>query len=191
MKEWLRKKIVSLKRKPQTIVLVMLVLATAYWLVTLNTYSSAVDNVATTAKWVGLALFGNTLFSVLVIALFGNAFPKRKKPNLVFIALLFVFMAVIIFCDVTYITCFKACISDVPMDGFIVLEGLEESVKNNILNSFTLSYVHIVLVGICALLLATLPLYSKLIRKINTRKEVVSSIEPSTNDVEIDLQETD
>ena len=66
---------------------------------------------------------------------------------------------------------------------------LSESVLKNepyILQSLTYSIVHIVLIGICALLLATLPLYTKLINMINTKKEVESNEIKEVIDVEED-----
>ena len=179
-KEWFRKKVVGLKRKPQSIVLVCLFITTAIWLIWLFTFSRTIDR-NKAAEWCGLVMFINTLISILVLALFCSAFPKRKKPNIVFIVLLFVFMAAIIACDVIYY---------VQMNSYVYgASDLSESVLKNepyILQSLTYSIVHIVLIGICALLLATLPLYTKLINMINTKKEVESNEIKEVIDVEED-----
>ncbi|MGN0814475.1 MAG: hypothetical protein ACI4MH_04500, partial [Candidatus Coproplasma sp.] len=52
--------------------------------------------------------------------------------------------------------------------------------------ALTLSIVHIVLMAICALVLALLPVYSRLIKKINTRKEFESTEIKENIDVEDD-----
>lgn len=183
VKEWFRKRIVNLKKNPQSIILVALFITTALWLIWLFTFSRTIYN-NQAVKWCGLVVFINTLVSILIIALFGSAFPKRKKANIVFVILLFVFMAIIITCDVLYY---------VEMDKYIhssLAEGgagyaPNDFAKNPFMEqSLNLAIAHIVLVGICAILLATLPLYRKLINKINTRKVVESTEIKETIDVE-------
>jgi phosphoglycerol transferase MdoB-like AlkP superfamily enzyme len=183
LKEWGRKKIVGLKRKPQSIILVMLFITTALWLIWLFTFSRTIfENAA--VNWCGLVVFINTLISILIIALFGNAFPKRKKPSVVFIVMLFVFMAIIIACDVLYYVEMNTYIHTPTSQGGAGYTAAQFAAKPFMENSLTLAIVHIVLVAICALLLATLPVYSKLINKINTRKEVASNDIKETIDVE-------
>ncbi len=180
IKEWARKKVVGLKRSPQSIVLVALFITTALWLIWLFTFSNTI-NTNSAAEWCGLVVFVNTLVSILILALFGSAFPKRKKPNIIFITLLFVFMAVIIACDVVYYIQMK--------DYVYGKSNLTQAVLNTmpyIEKSLRLAIVHIVLVGICAFLLATLPLYKRLINMINTKKEVASNEIKEVIDVEED-----
>lgn len=179
VKEWFRKRVVALKRAPHNIPLVATALTTFIYLIWLFTFSRAIST--DDAQWTGLALFINTLFSILSLALFLSAFPKRKKANKIIIALIFVFMAVIVVCDVVYY---------IQMKNYIYgLEDLENHLNSFpfLLQSLNLAIVHIVLVGICAILLATLPLYKKLIMMINTKKVVES------NDLteEIDTSEED
>ena len=179
-KEWFRKRIVGLKRSPQSIVLVALFITTAIWLIWLFTFSRAISvNIA--AEWVGLVVFINTLVSILIIALFGSAFPKRKKPNIVFIILLFVFMAAIIACDVIY---------NVQMSLYIKYYSnlsSEQLAKAPYINkSLNYAIAHAVLVGVCAVLLATLPLYKRLINKINNKKEIATNEMNEVIDVEED-----
>lgn len=180
LKEWGRKKVVGLKRKPQSIVLVCLFITTAIWLIWLFTFSRTIAR-NSVAEWCGLVVFINTLISILVLALFGSAFPKRKKPSIVFIVLLFVFMAVIIACDVIYY---------VQMNSYVYgksgLTASDLAKAPYIEQSLSYSIAHIVLVGICVVLLATLPLYTKLINMINTKKEVVGNEIKEVIDVEED-----
>ncbi len=166
-KEWFRKQIVSLKRAPQRIPLVWQVIVSFLWLIWLFTFSRTLTKI-NAVEWAGLVVFINTLLSILILALFLNAFPKRKPANKVFIGLLFAFMAVIIVCDVIYY---------IQVNDYIAGHVNADMLNTNpfMQESLTLSIVHIVLIGISAVLLATLPLYSKLINKINTRKEIEST----------------
>ena len=180
IKEWFRKRIVALKRSPQTIVMVALFLSTALLLIWLFPITRTIDQMSK-AEWTGLLIFVSTLISILTLALFGSAFPKRKKPNIVFIVLLFVFMAAIITCDILYY---------VKMDYYLVhhsnYEAADYAKFPYIKKSLGYAIAHTVLVGISALLLATLPLYKKLINKINTRKEIASNEMNEVIDVEED-----
>lgn len=180
IKEWFRKKVVGLKRSPQSITLLALFITTALWLIWLFTFSRTIAK-NSVVEWCGLAVFVNTLISILILALFGNAFPKRKKPNVVFIVMLFVFMAIIIACDVIYY---------VQMKNYLYgASNYEESHFASapyMLESLTLAIVHIVLIAICAVLLATLPLYKRLINMINTKKVVATNEIKETIDVEED-----
>lgn len=177
IKEWFRKRIVALKRAPHNIPFVYMVIVSFIWLVCLFTFSQAVD--ASAASYTGIAVFLTTLFSILVLALFLSAFPKRKKPNIVFIVLVFVFLVIIILSDFLYYYMETTFLSTRD-------PSFAES-KPFIGQSLTLSITHMVLVGVGILLLATLPLYKKLILKINTKKVIES------NDLteEIDTSEED
>ena len=179
-KEWFRKRIVALKRSPQSIVLYALFICAALWLIWLFTFSRTIDRLWA-AEWCGLVVFVNTLISILVIALFGSAFPKRKKPNIVFLVLLFVFMAAIIACDVIYF---------VKMGSYVKnganLSSADLAAAPYIQQSLGYAIAHAVLIGITAVLLATLPLYKKLINMINTRKDVESNEMNEVIDVEED-----
>lgn len=165
VKEWFRKRIVALKRAPHNIPLVYMVIVSAMWLISLFTLSRAVD--ASAANFTGIAVFLTTLFSILVLALFLSAFPKRKKPNIVFVVLVFVFMVIIILSDVLF---YYMETSFLKTQDASFVQG-----KPFISTALTLSITHMVLVGIGIVLLATLPLYKKLILKINTRKVVETS----------------
>lgn len=167
IKEWFRKQIVSLKRAPQRIPLVWMVIVTVIWLLWLFTFSQAVGNTRDSVEWIGIAVFCVTLLSILVLPLFLSAFPKRKKPNYVFIALLFVFIILIILLEYLYYHQMMAYFDTQPETTF--------DKKPFLRGSTTLAIAHIILNCISIVLLATLPLYKKLILKINTRKEVAGN----------------
>lgn len=165
-KEWWRKKVVGLKRKPQTIALVVLLLSTIVYLCSLGTLSKTVYFYVY-VNWLGLPLFISNLFSILVLLLFLYTFPKRKKTNIVMLVMTFVFMAAMIACDAVFYWQLANAIKS----------STESQIANNpyVLSAGTLVIVHIVLVGLSALLLATLPLYKKLLMKVNTRKDLESN----------------
>lgn len=165
IKEWFRKRTVALKRAPHMIPLLFMVIVSIIFLIWLFTFSKAVD--ACASNFTGIAVFVNTLFSILILALYLSAFPKRKKPNIVFIVLLFVFMVIIILSDVLYYVMQTNFLATQDSD-FLANKPFVET-------SLTLAIAHIVLVGIDAILLATLPLYKKLILKINTKKVIESN----------------
>lgn len=162
--EFLRKKLVSLKRKPQTIAMLVLVAAFLYYSLNLVKISN------TTAKLqgpgMGLSGFVTMLFSILSLVCFLNAFPHRKKTNIPMLALLLLMLGVIIFCDLYYGGQITAAVTraDNPIDP----------TGNNIYISQAQAMlrVHVILLAASAALTVLLPLYAPLIRKINTSVEV-------------------
>jgi TRAP-type mannitol/chloroaromatic compound transport system permease small subunit len=141
--------------------LIITLVASVCYLLWLKTYSITVTS-NQAASWTGFCVFVNNLLSILVLALYLSAFPKRKKPNLILVALIFVFYAIMIVCDVEYY---------VLLNNY--LEGRQMSTEAA--QSLNYSIAHIIMLGICVVALATLPLYKKLIMMINTKKEVKSN----------------
>ena len=99
-----------------------------------------------------------------------NTFPKRAKHmNYIMLALTFVFMAVMVTCDLVWY------IKSYPVHSAAYEKATSESALAAIepgMTAFPIVLVHLVLVCISAILLATLPLYKKLILKINTSKVI-------------------
>ena len=160
MKEFFRKKIVSLKRNPSIIPLLVL-------LVSFILYSFNLTDVSdTTAKiqgaGMGLARFCIMLFSLLSMLCMLNAFPRRKKPNIPMIVIMFVMFAIIIFCDIHYRSGIMAAIT--RAESPIKLEKATEYIAK----AYNMLQTHMILVGVSAVLVILLPFYSKLLRKINT-----------------------
>lgn len=164
MKEVIRKGIVGLKRRPQNIPLVML-------LVCFIVYSFNLTNVSnTTAKiqgvGMGLCQFCIMLFSLLSMVCMMNAFPTRKKPVMPMVILTFVMFGIIIFCDIHYCNGIMAALT--RAESPIVLDQNTAYIAD----AYNMLQTLLVLMGITAALVATLPIYSKLIRKINTSVDV-------------------
>ena len=158
-KEFARKRIVSLKRKPQTIALVVLAIAFIYYSLNLTSISN------TTARanraGMGLCEFATMLFSMLSLVCFLNAFPNRKKANVPMLALMFAMLALIVYCDVTY-------------SGQVaryVAEHVDENLPY-ILKAQKMLKWHIVILAVGAALVALLPVYKPWIKRINTSIEV-------------------
>lgn len=166
LKERWRKFLVSLKRKPQRIAFYVLLLSTVIYMCSLFSYSQA--TMYYPVPWMGLLIFINTMFSILTLLLFMNTFPKRKKNmNIVMLVLTFIFMAVMIFCDIYWYLQIE------PLYTTQLNTTTDPAIWETLMkmsSAFSTILIHMVLVAISAILLATLPLYKKLIFKINTSK---------------------
>lgn len=188
VKEWFRKKIVGLKRSPQNVALLFLAVTTVYFMLALYRISMAIDKVAGQKgieTTIGICIFVTTLLSLLVLVSFLNAFPKRKKPNIFFIVLVFLMIGAMVACDIVYY---------VQMNDIMSLPDYQSTKKevveiiSLITTGQTYIIVHVVLLGISAAVFALLPLYSKLINKINTKVELESATE-NMKEGAIDIQE--
>jgi len=167
MAEFFRKRMVALKRRPSNIPLFVLVVA--FLVYALNT--SFVSD--TTAKLMGnnmgLTGFITMLTSILIFVVYLNAFPKRQKPKTILLVLFFVMLAIIIAADFYY--------------GNAVTKSLALVDERDAANTFRVDYpyiqkaqnlvrVHAIILIIDGLLVALLPVYSKLLRKIKTSVDV-------------------
>lgn len=174
-KEFFRKRMVALKRKPQIIALLVLVAAYVYY--SLNLSQIANTTALINGPHMGLAEFSTMLFSALALVTFLNAFPHRKKANVPMLVLTFLMIGVLIFCDYYYggritaaLTREDSPISPTGKNAFV-------AVAQGVLR------VHMILVIIGAALLALLPAYSPLIRKINTNVEVAGNSDMAAIDI--------
>ncbi len=103
MKEYIRKLLVSLKRSPQTIALIVLALAFVYYSFNLTQISNTTAYIQ--GSGMGLSAFVIMLFSVLAMVCFLNSFPRRKRANVPMLVLLFVMLGVTLFCNLNYQKC--------------------------------------------------------------------------------------
>jgi len=165
VKERLRKTIVTLKHKPHTIPLVMLVITFLYYSLNLTVISD------TTAKIqgpnMGLCGFAVMLFSILSMVCFGNSFPHRKPVNKPMLILMFLMFGIILAADTLYMNAIWAALSR-PDNPITVTESTIYIAKayNSVLP------IHRILLLVSIALIVLLPVYSKWIRKINTSIEV-------------------
>ena len=164
IKEFFRKMIVTLKRNPQNIPLTMLLVSFVYYSFNLTDMSNTTAKIQ--GSGMGLCQFCIMLFSLLSMVCMMNAFPSRKKPVYPMVALMFVMFGIIIYADIHYCNAIMAALS--RAESPIVLDVNTIYIANayNMLQTF------VVLLGITAVLVLTLPVYSKWIRKINTSVDV-------------------
>ena len=164
IKEFIRKKIVSLKRNPSVIPLVMLFISFLYYSLNLTHMSDTTAKVQ--GMGMGLSQFCIMLFSLLSLVCMLNAFPRRKKPNIPMLVLMFLMFAVIIYCDIHYCGCIMTALN--RAESPIKLDKTTAYIASayNMLNT------HMIMMGISAALVVLLPVYTKLLRKINTAVEV-------------------
>ena len=113
----------------------------------------------------GIYGFVTMLFSMLSFMCFINAFPHRKKVNVPMLVLLILMTCAVIFSDVMYRNLIIAATTG---EGAIVVT--EATIY--IAKAYSMLGVHIVLLVIFLALVALLPVYSKLIKKIKTSVEV-------------------
>ena len=117
------------------------------------------------------------LFSALALVTFLNSFPHRKKTNVPMLVLTFLMIGVLIYCDYYYgsritvaLTREESPISPTGKNAFV-------SVAQGVIQ------VHMVLVIIGTALLALLPVYAPLIRKINTNVDVAGNSDMAAIDI--------
>lgn len=161
--ESLRKFIVSLKRKPQNIAMVALVISFLVYSLNLTSISN------TTAKIQGAGMgfsgFCTMLLSILSFVCFLNAFPYRKKVNVPMLVLMFVMFAIVVGCDCYYLRCITRALtraeSPIRAADFPYIAKAQSTL-----------HAHIVLLGVTTVLVITMPAYRKALRKIKTSVEV-------------------
>lgn len=159
--EFIRKRIVSLKRSPQTIPLIVLIIAFLIYSLNLTYISHTTARIQ--GQGMGLYGFITMLLSMLSFVCFSNSYPRRKKPNYVMIGLMFVMFAIIIFSDIKYRGLVTTALT--RADNPIASEDyIEKALK-------ALNW-HIIVLLIGAVLVLLLPVYSKAIRSIKTSIEV-------------------
>lgn len=164
LSELWRKFLVALKRRPQNIALCALVLTFLFYALNLMYISDTTAKIQGTGM--GLCGFCTMLFSMLSFMCFINAFPYRKKPNVPMIVLMFIMFAIIMFADKWYIDQIWAAVNR-PNNPIVVT-------VSTIYIAYAEWYlrIHIYMMIITILLILTMPVYSKLIRKIKTSIEV-------------------
>lgn len=175
LKEMWRKFLVALKRNTSIIPLLVFVFAFLFYSLNLTHISD------TTAKiqgpMMGLMGFITMLFSMLSMVCYMNSFPRRK-PVVIPMLVLHIIMDVALFvCDTVYMDRIYNALNRADNPIEITVSTAYIAQAYNMLSTHRI----ILIVGV--VLLALLPVYSKLIRKIKTSIEV----EGSGNLGEIDI----
>lgn len=128
----------------------------------------------------GQCEFCMMLFSILSFVVFMRAFPKRQKVKIPMLVLTFLFLGIIIFTDVVYLLRINDALT---RDVNRIVINYETGKNMFIANAWSTLNVYLVFVGVVVILLATLPIYSKLLKKINTSIDV----EGNTNMTAVDI----
>ena len=174
IKERVRKFFVVLKKNPQSIPLVALLVAFLQFSLNLTSISN------TTAKLVssrlegtnaGLAAFITMLLTILSFVCMLNAFPKRQKPKVGMILLKMVMYGIIIFANIHYLSCISYALNTEINPNPIIISN---EVSYILTARDTLS-LNIVLIGITMVLVLVEPIIAKLLKKINTSIDVESN----------------
>ena len=159
-----RKLLVSLKRNPQFIPLSMLLIGFLVYSLNLTEISN------TTAKLqgqgMGLCSFVSMLFSMLSLLCLLNAFPKRQRPNIFMILVIFVLFGCMIYADMSYVE--RVIYATTRPDHPIKIT----QATSYITTAKNVMITHMVFIGITAVCVVLEPLFAKLLKKINTSVEV-------------------
>ncbi|MBR3265804.1 MAG: hypothetical protein IKI61_07600 [Erysipelotrichaceae bacterium] len=171
-KESWRKFIVSLKKRPHNIPLCMMALAFVVYSFNLTKVSNTTAVV--NKPLMGLCEFIIMLLSILAFVCFLNAYPKRQKPIMPMVILLYVMEIIIMAADFIYIS--------------RIQEGLQTiqitAARAFIPKTQSMFYVHIALVILSIILIALIPVIGKMLNKIDTSVKLAEN-----EDVEIELVE--
>ncbi|MCH5208586.1 MAG: hypothetical protein J1F04_06850 [Oscillospiraceae bacterium] len=182
-KEFVRKFFVALKRSPQNISLVALVVAFLVYSLNLTAISNTTAVIQ--GSNMGQCEFVAMLFSILAFVVFLRSFPRRQKVNKIMIGLLFLFLILIIGVDIVYVMRIDTALTraENPIPIAMPTEANPNGTNVFILTAKNIVGIHVIFVAVCAVLLATLPIYSKLIKKINTSIDVEENINMGAIDI--------
>ena len=173
--EFFRKRIVALKRKPQTIPLLVLGLAFLYYSLNLTQISNTTALI--NGPHMGLTEFATMLFSTLSLVCFLNAFPHRKKVNVPMLVLMIVMVCGLIFCDFYYAGRITVAVTR-------EVNRIDPTGKNSFVAAAQhMLTVHRIILIVGLALTALLPVYKPLLKKINTSINVEGSGEMSAIDI--------
>ncbi|MCR5564585.1 MAG: hypothetical protein K6F59_02150 [Gammaproteobacteria bacterium] len=160
VKEFFRKRLVSLKVNTHIIPLIFMIVTMLVFNLSLTKFSNstAVINV----PGMGFVTFIIVLCSYLSIITYLSAYPRHQKTRLFSIIVTIVMLVASIVCDALYHYYIRY--------GTEIKEGAIEPTAFTITAS-NVCIVHIILLSISILLIVTLPIYKKWLNKINTKVE--------------------
>ena len=181
MKEFFRKKLVGLKRNPQVIALLFLIIACAIFTFNLGAHSNtSVSNYSETftTEWAkteqgqqmggvvpalyripGLYVFVLTLFSILSVISYLSVY-KRGKLSVAMLVVTFAMLVVMCVCDFMYV---QAISFYAGSYGSKKLADVQPSIIN--------AYIHMVANIVAMIFMAAVPLMRKLLNLIDTSVE--------------------
>ncbi len=155
----LRKWIVSLKRRPQNIPLVMLVICCFLYTFNLTAHSNA--SIYVSSRVVALYVFIITLATMLTIFSFVNVYARKKRRWLMRIVV-YLLIAVQIALGIAYYQ---------VMYHEVFLRENPVPLTLDIANSMNGTVTHLAALMLTLLAIVLLPVYSRLLNKIDTSME--------------------
>lgn len=164
IKEAIRKFFVSLKRNPQNIT--MVVMLVAFVIYTLNLGAVSKTTSVVNGANMGQCEFATTLFSILAFVCFLRSFPRRQKPKFLMLGLMVLMECGLAFFDVIYVIRINQAIT--RTEAPIVISDATKYIST----AQSIVTLHIILVLASVALILLLPIYSKAIKAINTSIEV-------------------
>ncbi len=168
IKEFFRKFMVGLKRRPHNIAMVIYVVALLVYTLNLTAVSNSTAYI--NKENMGICQFVAVLFSILGFVCMINVYPRRHKPNYVMLAIFFVMMIAVIACDFVY--------RSQLIDGIYINNAdkyFTSSFQEKYKYLFTVKgmlIAHVILIGIASLAFGLAPFIGKLLAKINTSVNV-------------------
>ncbi|MBP1562456.1 MAG: hypothetical protein J6C38_01915 [Oscillospiraceae bacterium] len=177
-KEFIRKFLVSIKRQPQNIAMFILLVGFVFFSLNLTSISDTTALINTANM--GQCEFCIMLFSILAFVVFLRSFPKRQKVKVPMLALTFLFLGIIIFMDIVYLSRINEALT---REENRIIINYEAGTNLFIANAWSTLIVYLIFVGIVVFLLATLPVYSKLLKKINTSIDVEGNMNMTAVDI--------
>ncbi len=173
-KETWRKFIVSLKKRPHNIPLCMMAIAFVVYSFNLTKISNttAVIN----KPMMGLCEFVIMLLSILGFVTFLNAYPKRKKPILPMVILLYVIEVIVLGADFLYLQRIREGLQTIQINASRMFIPKAQSMLT----------VHMVLVVISIILIALIPVLGRILGRIDTSVKLADN-----EDVVIELTDDD
>ena len=171
-KEFVRKFFVSLKRNPHNIALVMMLVTFIFY--SLNLTYISYTSIFANRQNMGQCQFVSMLLGILAFVSFLRAFPRREKPSIVMIGLTVLMLIASTAAEFLYATRIKQFLDTNP-ENLKDPSGALTDMGKNIYRAQGIVSVHIILLIICIGLIVLLPIYSKLIKKINTSIDVAGN----------------
>ncbi len=167
MKEFIRKKVVTLKRKPQMIPMVVLALGFLFYSLNLTHVSDTTAKIQLSGM--GLSGFCTMLFSMLSFVCFLNAYPHRKKTNIPMLALMFLMLGLLIVCDTFYMGQITKAIT--RADHPIVVDANTAYIAK----AYDMLGVHRIIIAVGAALTLLVPVLRRLLKRIDTSLPIEES----------------
>ena len=174
IKERVRKFFVVLKKNPQSIPLVALLVAFLQFSLNLTCISNTTSKLVSSRMEgtnAGLAAFITMLLTILSFVCMLNAFHKRQKPKVGMIVLMVIMYGAIILANLHYLSCISYALNTEINTNPIIISNE----TNYILTARDTLSLNIVLIGITIVLVLVEPIIAKLLKKINTSIEVESN----------------